>query len=75
VLQYNLYSPSNGLIKNVLCSLGAMNYQISLDKPVGDRDHEVLGMGSFGEYNLYRNLVPARVHSVMYSWYQLHYKG
>jgi hypothetical protein len=21
-------------------------------KPVGDRDHEVLGMGSFGEYNV-----------------------
>jgi hypothetical protein len=26
-----------------------------LNKPVGDRDHEVLGMGSFGEYKLYRN--------------------
>jgi hypothetical protein len=23
------------------------------DKPVGDRDFEVLGMGSFGEYKLY----------------------
>jgi hypothetical protein len=22
------------------------------NKPVGDRDHEVLGMGSFGEYKL-----------------------
>jgi hypothetical protein len=21
-----------------------------INKPVGDRDHEVLGMGSFGEY-------------------------
>jgi hypothetical protein len=25
------------------------------NKPVSDRDHEVLGMGSFGEYKLYRN--------------------
>jgi hypothetical protein len=24
-----------------------------VNKPVGDRDHEVLGMGSFGEYKLY----------------------
>jgi hypothetical protein len=23
--------------------------------PVGEGDHEVLGMGSFGEYNLYGN--------------------
>jgi hypothetical protein len=23
---------------------------IKENKPVGDRDHEVLGMGSFGEY-------------------------
>jgi hypothetical protein len=26
---------------------------IKTNKPVGDRDHEVLGMGSFGEYKLY----------------------
>jgi hypothetical protein len=24
-------------------------------KPVGDRDHKLLGMGSFGEYKLYGN--------------------
>jgi hypothetical protein len=30
--------------------------QYSDDKPVGDRDHEVLGMGSFREYTqLYGN--------------------
>jgi hypothetical protein len=29
---------------------------IKIYKPVGDRDHEVLGMGSFGEYTqLYGN--------------------
>jgi hypothetical protein len=24
----------------------------NINKPVGDRDHEVLGMGSFGEHKL-----------------------
>jgi hypothetical protein len=27
-------------------------FVIELDEPVGDRDHEVLGMGSFVEYKL-----------------------
>jgi hypothetical protein len=32
------------------------------NKPVGDRDHKVLGMGSIGEYTNYTGIiVPARV--------------
>jgi hypothetical protein len=27
------------------------------NKPVGDRDHEVLGMGSFGEYYYYTGII------------------
>jgi hypothetical protein len=40
--------------------------QLKACKPVSDRDHEVLGMGSFGENNIlaYGNYK-----------YQLHYKG
>jgi hypothetical protein len=31
---------------------GGLEYTV-MYKPVGDRDHEVLGMGSFGEFKLY----------------------
>jgi hypothetical protein len=44
------------------------------NKNVGDRDHEVLGMGSFGEYKLcgkYQQECTYYVHLV----YQLLYKG
>jgi hypothetical protein len=33
-----------------------MNRTITSCKSVGDRDHEVLDMGSFGEYKLFREL-------------------
>jgi hypothetical protein len=29
---------------------------LKFNKPVGDRDHEVLGIGSFGECKLYARL-------------------
>jgi hypothetical protein len=45
-------------IYNVQCYflyVPKMCRHISIYKPVGERDHEVLGMGSFGEYKLFGN--------------------
>jgi hypothetical protein len=43
-------------------------------KPVADRDHEVLGMGSVGEYK--RTGIKYQQEYIMYPWHQLHhYKG
>jgi hypothetical protein len=39
----------------IYCWKSGVDVKIFEDKPVGDQDHEVLGMGSFGEYKLYRN--------------------
>jgi hypothetical protein len=43
------------------------------NKPVGDGDHEVLGMGSFGEYKLYGKSTEHYV--LLVGAYQLHYKA
>jgi hypothetical protein len=47
--------PRHSSIKRCICGLFSpiMLVFMSRNEPVGDWDHEVLGIGSFGEYKLY----------------------
>jgi hypothetical protein len=85
-MYFNTFILSNSRLVSTICKskgtklyaiLAARRMDTVKNKPVGDRDHEVLGMGSFGEYKLYaRELSTNNKSNIMYSWPQLHhYKG